>query len=68
MQSLSARRRVESGGRGDEEFWVRLAVGGRRGVVCGGHGWVRAEFEHDDAEEEIRDDIEQELVCEECDE
>ena len=35
-------------------------MGCRRGAVCGDHGWVRAEFEHDDAEEEAGDDVEQE--------
>jgi hypothetical protein len=64
MQSLSARRRVESGGRGDEEFWVRLAVGGWRVAVRGGHGWVRAEYKHDDAQEEAVD----EYVIKELDE
>jgi hypothetical protein len=75
MQSLSARRRVESRWNGDEGFQVPLELGDhpsehrspgtpmgcRRGAVRGGHGWVRAEFEHDDrAEEEAGDDIEQE--------
>jgi hypothetical protein len=82
MQSLSARRRVESGWNGDEGFQVRLelgyhpsehrspgtAVGCRRGAVRGGYGWSRAEFEHDDrAEEEAGDGFKQEFVCEEYD-
>ena len=62
MQSLCARRRVESGGRGDEGFGFRLAVDDRRVVVRGDYGWVRAKFEHDDAQEGC-DDVEQELVC-----
>lgn len=66
MQSLCARRRVKSGGRGDEGFWVRLAVGDSRRVVRGGHGWVRAEYEHDKrAEEEAGDNIVAEFVREE---
>jgi hypothetical protein len=57
MQSLSVRRRVESGGRVDEGFWVRFRFAGWRSVVCGGRGWVRAEFGYDErAEEEARDD------------
>lgn len=74
MQSLSARRRVESRWNGDEGFRVRLEldchpseqrspgtpVGCRRGAVRGGCGWVRAEFEHDDrAEEEAGGDVEE---------
>jgi hypothetical protein len=35
-------------------------VDGRRGALRGDHGWVRAEFEHDDAEEEAGGDVEQE--------
>jgi hypothetical protein len=76
MQSLFARRRVESGGRGDEEFLVRLAVGDHRSEqsspgspmgdcrddVCGDYGWVRAEFKHSDAEEETCDDDVEEYV------
>jgi hypothetical protein len=61
MQSLFARRRVESRWNGDEAFRVRLEAGGRRGAVCGGCDWVRAELEHDGehAEEEAGGGFEQ---------
>ena len=65
MQSLFAGRRVESGGSCDEGFWVPLGLDCRRGAVRGGHGWVRAEFEHEHAEEEAGDDVGKECVVEE---
>jgi hypothetical protein len=34
-------------------------MGDGRSIVRGDHGWVRAEFKHDDAEEEAGDDAEQ---------
>jgi hypothetical protein len=37
-------------------------VGDCRDDVRGDHGCVRAEFKHDDAEEEAGDDVEQELI------
>lgn len=58
MQRLSVRRRVKSGGCGDKDFGFSLAGSGCCGCVCSGHGWVRAEFEHNDAEEEAGDDVE----------
>ena len=62
MQSLSARRRVESRWNGDEGFQVRLEFGCRRSAVRGGCGWVRAEFEHDErAEEEAGGGFKQEF-------
>ena len=62
MQSLCARRRVKSGGRGDEGFRVRLEVDGWRGGVRGGRGWVCAELEHAEHAEEACDELEQEFV------
>ena len=64
MQSLSARRRVESGWNGDEGFRVPLELGGRCDVVRGGYGGVRAEFEHGNAQEEAGGGVVEELFCE----
>jgi hypothetical protein len=63
MQSLSARRRVESGGRGDEGFGFSMAGGGWCGAVRRGHGWVRAEFKHK-AQKETGDPIVEKFLCE----
>src|ERR1700749_3085129 len=60
MQSLSARRRVESGWNGVEGFRVPVELGGRCDVVRGGYGGVRAEFEHGNAQEEAGGGVEQE--------
>lgn len=62
MQSPSARRRVESGGRVDEGFWVRLEVDECCRIVCGGDGWLRAGF--DERAEEEAGNVE-ECFCEE---
>jgi len=65
MQSLSAHRRVKSGGRGDEGFGFSVAGSGWCIRVRRGHDWVRAGYRHNNAEEEAGDDIVEEFVCEE---
>ena len=63
MQSRSARRRVESGRRGDEDFGISLAVADWRDAVRGDHGRVRAKHKHEHAEE-AGDNLGEELGCE----
>ena len=64
MQSPSARRRVESGRRGDKDFGISLAVADRRAAVRGDHSGVRAKHKHEHAEEEAGDNVGEELGCE----